>query len=159
MPNNKRTGDMGEREVVELVKCPSCGRKLVLLPTGFPLFDVQCSRCLFRAQVKTNKTKPKDVIFGAGYDIYNKALKAGFLAPPLIVNFKWEDKKGEHREIRFYPFIPKRNIRKYKLSHTAKRANYMMFRYEMLGTTPYFTLLEEFKPSDEWHNNLRKSSK
>lgn len=157
--NNKQAGDFGENEVVKLVKCPNCGKNLVLLPPGFPLYDVQCSRCMFRAQVKTNNTKPRNVIFGAGWDIYNKVLKAGYLAPPLIINFKWEDKNGKHREIRFYPFIAKRNIKKYRLSPTARRANYIMFRYELLNTTPYFTLLQVFNPSNEWQEALREKSK
>ena len=157
MPNNKSAGDLGEKEVIDLIKCPSCGNKLVLLPQGFPLYDIQCSRCMFRAQVKTNNTKPKGVIFGAGWDIYNKVLKAGYLAPPLIVNFKWETKDGKHREIRFYPFIPKTNIKKYTLSPTAKRANYKMFRYEFLNDIPFFTLLTVFNPSRQWHEDIRKS--
>lgn len=153
--NKKQTGDVGEKEVVELVKCPNCGNKLVLLPSGFPLYDVQCSRCMFRAQIKTNNTKPKNIIYGAGWDIYNKVLKAGYLAPPLIVNFKWEDKIGKYREIRFYPFIAKRNVKKYKLSSTAIRANYRMFIYDFSDTTPYFTLLQVFNPNDEYHKALR----
>jgi 4-hydroxy-3-methylbut-2-en-1-yl diphosphate synthase IspG/GcpE len=29
---------MGEREVVELVSCPNCGKKLVELPPNYPLY-------------------------------------------------------------------------------------------------------------------------
>jgi len=57
--------------------------------------------------------------------------------------FKWEDKKGEHQEIRFYPFMPKKNLKKYQLPTTAKRANYWMFNYVGLEQLPYFTLYEK----------------
>jgi DNA-directed RNA polymerase subunit RPC12/RpoP len=157
--SNKQTGDFGEKEVIELIKCPNCGNKLVLLPPGFPLYDVQCSRCMFRAQIKTNNSRPKNTIFGAGWDIYNKVLKAGYLAPPLIINFKWQDKKGRHQEIRFYPFIARRNIKKYTLAPTARRANYKMFRYDLGYDTPYFMLRDTFYPSDEFQKTLRKESK
>ena len=141
MAGNQAAGALGEREVCELVRCPNCSKQLVLLPTGFPLFDVQCSRCLFRAQVKTVNGKPRGSIFGAGWDIYEKVLKAGHLAPPLIVNFKWVAKGEPQQEIRFYPFIAKKNVQKYQLSPTARRANYRMFRYVGLDKAPYITVV------------------
>jgi len=140
---NKQSGDDGEKEIVELIPCPNCGNKLMLLPPNFPMYDVQCTRCTFRAQIKTNNCKPKNVIFGAGYDIYEKVLKAGFLSPPLIVNFKWNISDIFHQKIIFYPFIGKSNIKKYKLSETARRANYMMFRYEKLDKIPSMVLYEK----------------
>lgn len=146
MQNNKRTGDLGEREVCELIKCPNCGNKLVLLPSGFPMYDVQCSRCMFRAQIKTVNSAPKNSIFGAGWDIYDKVLKAGYLAPPLIINFKWANKGGQCQEIRFFPFIAKRNIQKYILSPEARRANYKMFKYVKLDQAKFFMLFSGFKP-------------
>ena len=133
-------GDFGEQDVVEKVPCPNCGNPLMLLPKNYPLVDVQCTGCLFRAQVKTNLSKPKAVIFGAGWEIMNKVLKSGYLTPPLIANFTWVQKDEEHQEIRYYPFIPKINLRKYQLPETAKRANYWMFRYEGLDILPYFIL-------------------
>ncbi len=101
--NNTSAGDMGEKEVVALVKCPNCGKKLMQLPKNYPLYDVQCEGCSFRAQVKTNNCKPKNIIFGAGWDIIEKVLKSGFLPPQLIVNFKWNEKKQEKQLILFYP--------------------------------------------------------
>ena len=139
MSKNKESGNLGEREVVELIKCPNCGRKLMLMPPSFPLVDVQCTRCNFRAQVKTNNSKPKDEIFGAGWEIYNKVFKAGFLLPPLIANFKWED----HQEIHIYPFVPKENLKKRILPPTAKRANYKMFNYIGLKKLPKFILYKK----------------
>lgn len=140
---NKQFGDEGEREVVELVPCPNCGKELMLLPPSFPMCDVQCSACNFRAQIKTNHSKPKSEIFGAGWDVTEKVLKSGYLMPPLIANFKWSDKPGDHQEIRFYPFIPKKNLKMRKLSETAQRANYKMFNYHGLDKLPYIKLLEK----------------
>ena len=140
MGSNKESGDRGEQEVVDLVPCPNCQKKLMLLPKNYPLVDVQCTGCLFRAQVKTNATKPKPVILGAGWDIMEKVMKSGFIVPPLIANFKWVEKGIEKQEIRFFPFIPKENLRKYTLSVTARRANYKMFNYVGLDKLPCFTL-------------------
>lgn len=141
MPNNKSAGDQGERDIVDKVVCPNCGKKLMLLPPGYPLFDVQCTGCSFRAQVKTNASKPKATVFGAGWDIMEKVLKSGYMTPPLFLNFKWEEKGILKQEIRFYPFVPKTNLHKYKLSETARRANYKMFNYVGMDSLPYFKLI------------------
>lgn len=141
--SNKASGDAGELEVCELVNCPNCESKLALLPPSFPLADLLCTRCQFRAQVKTVSKKPGDSILGAGYDIYEKVFKAGYLLPPLFVNYKWNNKDGEHHEIRFYPLISKKNIKKYTLSETAVRSNYRMFRYVGLNTAPYIVVHEK----------------
>jgi len=140
MASNKKTGDIGEGEVVKFIPCPNCGKRLMRLPEGYPLYDVQCTGCVFRAQVKTNNTKPKGVVFGAGWQIMDKVLKSGFISPPLFLNFKWVEEGRARQEIHFYPFIPKRCLRKYKLSPTARRANYLMFRYEGLNKIPHFIL-------------------
>lgn len=140
MPNNKIAGDFGEQEVVDLVPCPNCLKKLMLLPKNFPLVDVQCTGCNFRAQVKTNLSRPKREIFGAGWDIMDKVTKSGFIIPPLITNYKWIESGMERQEIRFYPFIPKINLKKRKLSETARRANYWMFNYVGLDNLPHFVL-------------------
>ncbi|MCL4387448.1 hypothetical protein M1307_03595 [Patescibacteria group bacterium] len=143
MSNNKIAGDFGENEVVELIKCPNCSKKLMLLPPSFPLCDVQCTGCNFRAQIKTNNSKPKSIIFGAGWEIMDKVLKSGFITPPLIANFKWQEKSLKKQEIRFYPFVPKSNLAKYKLSETARRANYWMFNKFASCGMPYFKLYEK----------------
>mgnify|MGYP006307465031 CR=1 FL=1 len=136
--SNKKWGDQGEREVVELVSCPNCGKDLMLLPPNYPLYDVQCTGCSFRAQVKTNRSKPKAEIFGAGWQIMEKVLKSGFMTPPLIANFRWTEKGEERQEIRFYPFVPKTHLKKYQLPPTARRANYWMFNYTGLDNLPHF---------------------
>ncbi len=93
--------------------------------------------------MKTNNCKPKNIIFGAGWEIIDKVLKSGFSVPPLIANFKWEDKTGTHQEIRFYPFIPKKHLKKHQLSETARRANYWMFNYIALDALPYFPMYKK----------------
>lgn len=137
------SGDAGEKEVVARIPCPNCGKTLMPLPKSYPLYDVQCTGCLFRAQVKTNNVKPKPVIFGAGWDIIEKVMKSGYIVPPLITNFKWKDKEGEHQEIRFYPFVPKINLKMHQLSATARRANYKMFNYIGIDEIPFFTLYKK----------------
>lgn len=143
MAGNKVSGDVGEQEIVDLMPCPNCGKKLMLLPASYPLFDVQCTGCSFRAQVKTNNSKPKPEIFGAGWDIIDKVLKSGYMVPPLIANFKWTEKGIGKQEIRFYPFIPKKNLTKRVLSETARRANYAMFNYNNIDKLPYFIVYEK----------------
>jgi DNA-directed RNA polymerase subunit RPC12/RpoP len=105
---NKQFGDAGEKQVVDLVPCPNCGKELMVLPPNYPLFDVQCSGCSFRAQIKTVNSEPKDTIRGAGWDIIDKVLKSGYITPPLIVNFVWTKREVKYQEIRFYPFVPKK---------------------------------------------------
>ncbi|CAN5191250.1 hypothetical protein BH11PAT1_BH11PAT1_4390 [soil metagenome] len=140
MANNKISGDEGENEVVALIPCPNCHQSLMLLPKSFPLNDLQCTACHFRAQVKTNICPPKDEILGAGWDILDKVIKAGYLIPPLIANFKWVKDGEDKQEIRFYPFIGTINLKTRILSPTARRANYKMFNYIGLQSLPYFVL-------------------
>lgn len=136
MTKSQTVGDAGELEVIKKVKCPNCKKTLMLLPHGYPLVDVQCTACFFRAQIKTQPSRPSNSINGAGWDIMEKNLKSGHQIPPLIVNFKW--KTGQ--EIRFYPFIPKQNLKKRILSHTARRADYRMFNYTEMKNLPHFVL-------------------
>lgn len=143
MSKNQESGDVGELEVVNLIPCPNCSKKLMVLPKNYPLYDVQCTGCLFRAQVKTNACKPKSKVFGAGWQIMNKVLKAGFMSPPLFLNFKWSEKGIIKQEIRFYPFVPKKNLQNYRLSETARRANYEMFTYINMDKLPYFELYKK----------------
>lgn len=143
MSKNKQSGDDGEQEIVDLIPCPNCSKNLMLLPKNYPLYDIQCVGCSFRAQVKTNQSKPKKEIFGAGWDIMEKVLKSGFLVPSLITNFKWFEKNEIHQEIRFYPFVPKKNLKMHKLSPTARRANYKMFNYTYIDKLPFFVLFKK----------------
>ena len=146
---NKQFGDEGEKDVVEKVSCPNCSKQLMLLPPSYPMNDVQCSACNFRAQIKTSRSKPKRAIFGAGWDVTEKVLKAGYMMPPLIANFIWMDRGMQRQEIRFYPFIPKKSLKKRTLSETAQRASYKMFNYIGLDTLPHLTLYENEYPINE----------
>ena len=143
MSINQENGKIGEQEVVDLVLCPNCGKKLMLLPPNYPLHDIQCTGCHFRAQIKTANHKPSAIIRGAGWDIMEKSLKTGTLPPFLILNFKWVSKSKAHQEIRFYPFVPKKHLKKYTLPATAHRANYKMFNYIKMDELPYFTLYKK----------------
>jgi hypothetical protein len=137
-----KKGDKGEQEVIQLISCPNCGKNLMKLPRNYPLYDIQCVACSFRAQVKSNECKPKKEIFGSGWDVINKVMKAGFMIPPLIVNFKWRENGKIHQIILFYPFIPKTHLKKRILSNTARRGGYKMFNYVGLNELPSFTLYE-----------------
>lgn len=133
-------GDQGEIQVCELVKCPNCLGELITLPKNFPMFDIQCAKCMFRAQVKTVQNKPSSTVRGAGWDIYEKVLKAGYLPPPLILNFKWKSGKFDDQEIRFYPFIPRINLKQTITSSLHRQPNYKMFYYTGLDKIPYYVL-------------------
>lgn len=141
--NNKKHGDIGEKEVVAFVSCPNCGKKLMLLPPNYPLYDVQCTACSFRAQIKTNNKKPSKEIFGAGWEIAEKVLKSGFMMPSLITNYKWVDKDENKQEIRFYPFVPKKNLKKSLRDIKSKGRKYWMFNYIGLDELPFFMVYKK----------------
>jgi len=138
MTTNRQSGDQGENEVIELVPCPNCGKKLMGLPQNYPLYDIQCTGCSFRAQVKTNQSKPKREVFGATWDVMDKVLKAGFITPPLFLNFKWLKQGVKRQEIRFYPFIPKKNLKKYFTTIQNPPRQLWMFNYIGLDELPSF---------------------
>ncbi len=140
MSERIRAGARGVIEVIQLIRCPNCRRALTELPTSYPLYDIQCTGCAFRAQVKSANSKPKEEILGAGWDVLDKVMKAGFIVPPLILNFKWEERGIARHRILFYPFIPRSNLKKRQLGATAQRANYRMYNYVGLDTLPCFVL-------------------
>ncbi len=142
MSKNHVSGDTGEKEVVELVKCPNCLKRLMLLPPSYPLYDVQCTACSFRAQIKTNSCKPKSIVYGAGWEIIDKVLKSGYITPPLILNFKWSEKGENYQEIRFYPFIPKINLKKRFTTIKKSGRELWMFDYIGLNKLPFISLYE-----------------
>ncbi len=138
----KKNGYWAEYDVLDLIPCPNCGRKLKLLPQNNPLFDVQCCTCYFRAQVKgASNLKPhQNEIFGATWEIMNKVLKAGNSVPPLLVNYKWLQNGQQHQTISFYPFIPKANLRRYTISPGAQSAGSKRFNYIGMKELPHFEL-------------------
>ena len=136
----QQVGDAGEKEIAKHAPCPNCGKQLKTFPKNYPLYDVQCEGCFFRAQVKSSESSPKSTVRGAGWDIINKVLKAGFLAPPLIVNFKWNEGKQKMSEILFFPFLTKEYMDDYKLGKEHRQAGYRMFNYARLKRLPHFRL-------------------
>ena len=72
-----------------------------------------------------------------------KVLKSGFITPPIFANFKWIENGKNKQEIRFYPFIPRKTLRKYTLSEKARQANYRMFHYTELDKLPYFVMYQK----------------
>lgn len=143
--SQQRTGDRGEREIRRRAPCPNCGKALAHLPTNFPLYDLQCEGCSFRAQVKTCVSSPKDIVRGAGWDIIRKVLKAGFLAPPLIVNFRCASGSRRKSEILFFPFVTKKYMEHYRLGENHRQKNYRMFNYVNLKSLPHFQLTQHGK--------------
>jgi hypothetical protein len=147
MVKSHASGSKGESEILKMIRCPNCQSPLMPLPPYFPLFDVQCTRCLFRAQVKTARCAPKSEIFGAGWDVLDKNLKAGHLIPPLIVNFEWQPAKGRRRlrKVYFFPFLAKKNLRHRKRSRHGKRPGYEEFNYIKLldKDTPQIVLFDQ----------------
>ena len=130
--------DQWEDFIKDNVLCPNCGKKLILLPKNYPLYDIQCSACNFRAQIKTSTLNSENIVHGAGWDIMEKVLKVGLQVPPLILNLI---NKNGHKVL-FFPFIPKKHLKKYQLSNTARRANYKMFNYVNLSKLPYIVLFQ-----------------
>jgi hypothetical protein len=141
----QQTGDSGEKEIARKAPCPNCGKKLVRLPKNFPLYDVACEGCSFRAQVKTTISSPKSTVRGAGWDIIHKVLKAGFLAPPLIVDFKCEDRQRTESVILFFPFVAKNHMEHYSLGKHHRQKGYKMFNYVELTKLPHFRLIPHGK--------------
>lgn len=139
--SRKESGDEGEKEVIALIPCPNCQKPLITLPQSNPLFDVQCSACIFRAQVKTCSANPytSSVVLGAGWAIMEKVIKSGYFIPPVIINYKWQEKHNLRHEIRFYPFVLKQNLNPRKAIIDQGKRVYKMFDYNVLGL-PYFTM-------------------
>lgn len=128
-------GEEAEKDVVKSVTCPNCQDRLELLPRNNPLFDVQCKRCIFRAQVKAGKNPKVGTLYGASWEIMNKTTKSGYSIPQLIIVFKWQENDRQKQEIRFYPFIQKDNLKPWKKS---KSRITQTFNYVRLKALPYF---------------------
>lgn len=137
----KELGDQGEQDVIDLVPCPNCGSKLMKLPRNYPLVDLQCTACTFRVQVKRSSVPPEKAmkVQGGGWHVLNHALKVGMVLPPLIVNFNWLDTKTgeEKREIRFYPFVWKKNIMRRTANILSVNRVHEMVDYSLRGLVYY----------------------
>jgi hypothetical protein len=126
---NRARGAAGEKFICANVPCPNCGRPLQLLPPGYPLYDVQCSGCVFRAQVKTNVSRHRDQVFGAGYSVLEHYIKSGQLIPPLLMYFRWKEGRRWRKQVHFFPFLTRRNIRPRTRSDSGSHPGYREFNY------------------------------
>lgn len=133
MSLKKQNGNLAESFICSNIKCPSCGKSLIPLPVNFPLYDVQCSGCHFRAQVKHSNSKPSGSVSGGGWDIMSKNFKSGHLIPSLFV---FHNLKPDPL-VRFYPFLTKENVSKAK-NPLPTRPNYYMCRFVNLNDLPYW---------------------
>lgn len=134
--NKKEAGNIGAQEVISLVSCPHCGSQLMSLPQNFPLYNVYCAGCIFRAQIKTSNRRPSSGAEGAGWKILDGSLRAGQTVPPLITNHKWPDKSGAHQAIHFYPFLTRKNLKMRTANIKSKNRVHAMFDYINLDKAP-----------------------
>jgi hypothetical protein len=137
MLNRATEGRQAEQFVVENVRCPSCDKALRELPRGYPLYDVECVRCLFRAQVKRVKAAPRDRIRGGSYDIPRHHLKTGHLLPPMFVCFGWETGADAPQEVWFFPLVPARNLTMRVLSERHATPGRSMAEYIGMRALPH----------------------
>ncbi len=142
----KTTGDIGEKFVASNAPCPACGKALVALPEGYPLFDLQCSACTFRCQVKATVKQRQNAIPGGGWSILNAVLKTGQHVPPLIYVSRVGEAHSGSPVVRFFPFIPRNHLKKVQpFPDGHKRADYLQFRYTRMNRVPSFILNEKNK--------------
>jgi hypothetical protein len=137
------SGSEAEKFIVDHVHCPSCESNLVLLPAGYPLYDVACTRCLLRAQVKRVLTKPRDRIRGASWDVMSHHIRTGHLVPPMFACFGWPGTASEPSTIWFFPFIPASNVTKRVLSERHQTPGRRMTEYVAMRTVPHFIVFGE----------------
>lgn len=139
----KTIGDLGEDFVAKNAPCPACGKTLTKLPESYPLFDLQCSACTFRCQVKATGKRPQKNILGAGWTIFNAALKTGQQVPPLVYVANLNEGPPI---VRFYPFIPRSHLEpRQPFPDGHKRESYLQFSYLRMNRVPSFVLNEKNK--------------
>lgn len=131
-------GEEAERFVVEHVRCPSCASPLRRLPPGYPLFDLQCYRCLFRAQVKRVQEKPRSRLRGGSWNVVSTYLRTGQLLPPMFVCFDWPRSQPEPGCVYFFPLVPAKNVVKRVLSNQHRTdAGRAMAEYRDMLSLPH----------------------
>lgn len=142
-------GEEAERFVVEHVVCPSCGSPLRQLPPGYPLFDVQCAACLFRAQVKRVQEQPRSRLRGGSWSVGNTYLRTGQLLPPMYVCFGWPRSQPEPTAVYFFPLVPARNVAKRVLSPRHKTdAGRAMAEYRDMLSLPHQVVVDHAERGD-----------
>jgi len=113
-----------------------------VIPTGFPLYDLDCTRCLFRAQVKRILSPPRNRIRGASWEVLNHHLKTGQLVPPIFACFGWKTGEPTPQIIFFFPFVPATHLRKRVLSENHATPGRKMTEYERMLELPKMTVWE-----------------
>lgn len=138
------SGAEAERFVVDRIPCPSCSSALRALPAGYPLYDVECTRCLLRAQVKRILARPRDRIRGATWDVMSHHFKTGHLIPPMFACFGWPAGRPEPHVVWFFPLIPTRNLKMRVLSERHQtQAGRRMAEYVDMRSLPRFVVFGE----------------
>jgi hypothetical protein len=129
--------------VVAHALCPYCGKTLACLPTATPVYDVACTRCEFRAQVKSVETPPRPRIRGASARPLAGLRLAGKLSPPIIVVWGWNGVERTAQSITLFPLVPWANIRERVLPLKHKtEAGRLMVDYHNLASLPQISLYE-----------------
>jgi hypothetical protein len=142
-PSRVALGTEAEEFVCANVPCPSCTSPLRPLPGGYPLLDVECTGCLFRAQVKRVKMKPRSRLRGGSWGPVDVWLKTGFLLPPMLVCFDWPAGEAGPGSIYLFPLVPKKNVKRRRLSEAHKTAaGRVMTEYVDMLQLPYTVVYE-----------------
>lgn len=139
--SNTESGERAVEFVLTQIKCPYCEKALIDLPRATPVYDVACSRCEFRAQVKSVETPRRKRIRGASARPLAGLRWAGKSSPPLIVVWGWDGKNRSAEQVTLYPLVPWRHVRERALPDKhATMAGRLMVDYHDLDLLPYFAL-------------------
>jgi hypothetical protein len=139
--SNTESGERAVEFVLLQTKCPYCVKALVDLPRATPVYDVACSRCEFRAQVKSVETPKRSRIRGASARPLAGLRLAGKLSPPLIVVWGWDGEARSAAEVSLFPLVPWSHVRERVLPpNHATMAGRLMVDYHDLKNVPHFTL-------------------
>lgn len=139
--SNTESGERAVQFVLAEVSCPYCTKALMDLPRATPVYDVACSRCEFRAQVKSVETRKRSRIRGASARPLAGLRLAGKLSPPLIVVWQWDGEQRSADEVSLFPLVPWSHVRERVLpANHATMAGRLMVDYHDLVRLPHFTL-------------------
>jgi len=143
MISSAARGVEAEAFVVARIPCPSCGHALRAMAPGYPLYDVECTRCLLRAQVKRILAGPRDRIRGASWDVIAHHFKTGHLVPPMFACWGWPTGTPEPSEVWFFPLIPTSHLKMRVLSERHKTPGRRMAEYVDMRGVPHFVVFGE----------------
>jgi hypothetical protein len=139
--SNSESGERAVQFVLANVRCPYCEKALMDLPRATPVYDVACSRCEFRAQVKSVETSIRSRIRGASARPLVGLRLAGKLSPPLIVVWRWDGERRTADEVSLFPLVPWSHVRERVLpANHATMAGRLMVDYHDLGRLPKIPL-------------------